>query len=59
MKRTFASDNYAGVHPEVMQALLDANHGHDGSYGTDEHTAKAIEKFKEHLRRRCRSFFCL
>jgi threonine aldolase len=46
MKRTFASDNYAGVHPEVMQALLDANHGHDGSYGADEYTAKAIEKFR-------------
>lgn len=46
MKRTFASDNYAGVHPEVMQALTDANHGHAGSYGSDDHTAKAIEKFK-------------
>ena len=46
MKRTFASDNYAGVHPDVMQALLDANHGHDGSYGADEYTTKAIEKFR-------------
>ena len=46
MKRTFASDNYAGVHPDVMQALIDANHGHQGSYGSDEHTAKAIDKFK-------------
>ena len=46
MKRTFASDNYAGVHPEVMQALQDANQGHAGSYGSDDFTAKAIEKFK-------------
>jgi threonine aldolase len=46
MKRTFASDNYAGVHPEVMQALSEANQGHAGSYGSDEYTAKAIEKFK-------------
>jgi len=46
MKRTFASDNYAGVHPEVMQALLDANQGHAASYGNDDHTTKAIEKFK-------------
>lgn len=47
MKRTFASDNYAGVHPEVMKALLDANQGHAGSYGNDDHTEKAIEKFKD------------
>jgi len=47
MKRTFASDNYAGVHPEVMQALHDANQGHEGSYGSDDHTSRAIEKFKE------------
>lgn len=46
MKRTFASDNYAGVHPEVMQALHVANQGHAGSYGGDDLTAKAIEKFK-------------
>ena len=46
MKRTFASDNYAGVHPEVMQALHDANLGHAGSYGSDDHTAKAVEQFK-------------
>ncbi|MEO7989231.1 MAG: low specificity L-threonine aldolase [Chryseolinea sp.] len=44
--RTFASDNYAGVHPEVMSALLRANHGHAGSYGTDEYTERATQKFK-------------
>ena len=31
----FASDNVAGVAPEVMQALNDANAGHASSYGTD------------------------
>jgi threonine aldolase len=44
--RTFASDNYAGVHPEVMSALLRANHGHAGSYGSDEYTERATQKFK-------------
>jgi threonine aldolase len=48
-KRTFASDNYAGVHPEIMEALLRANHHHAASYGADEVTAKAIAKFKEYL----------
>ncbi len=44
--RTFASDNYAGVHPEVMSALLRANHGHAGSYGSDEYTERATQKLK-------------
>src|SRR6478752_4512821 len=44
--RTFASDNYAGVHPEIMDALLRANHGHAESYGADEYTARATQKFK-------------
>lgn len=45
-KRTFASDNYAGVLPEIMEALQKANTGHASSYGADEYTGRAIEKFK-------------
>lgn len=48
-KNTFASDNYAGVHPEIMEALARTSHGHAASYGADEFTARAIEKFKEYL----------
>src|SRR6187549_2369029 len=44
--RTFASDNYAGVHPEIMEAILRANNGHAGSYGSDEYTDRATQKFK-------------
>ena len=44
--KTFASDNYSGVHPAIMQALNDANHGHAASYGADTYTADAINKFK-------------
>lgn len=47
MENTFASDNYAGVHPEIMDALAHANKGHAGSYGADEYTLKAIQKFKD------------
>lgn len=47
MKKTFASDNYAGVHPEVMAALAEANQGHEGSYGSDRYTQEAIARFKE------------
>jgi threonine aldolase len=45
-KKTFASDNYAGVHPEVMEAILQANSDHASSYGADEYTQRAINKFK-------------
>lgn len=44
--KTFASDNYSGVHPAIMQALLEANSGHASSYGADIYTAEAIEKFQ-------------
>jgi len=29
-KHEFGSDNYAGVHPEVLTALAEANGGHRG-----------------------------
>ncbi len=35
----FASDNYAGIHPEVLAAIAEANGGHQVSYGGDEYTA--------------------
>jgi threonine aldolase len=40
---TFASDNYAGVHPEVLAALADANGGHVPSYGADPYTRRLGE----------------
>lgn len=36
--RQFASDNYAGVHPEVLAAIALANGGHQVSYGEDAYT---------------------
>ena len=41
--RSFASDNYAGAHPEVMAAVVAANGGHVTSYGEDPHTARLEE----------------
>jgi threonine aldolase len=57
LKKTFASDNYAGVHPEIMDALLRANHGHATSYGADEYTLNAQKKFKEHFGNDIEVFF--
>ncbi|HEV7168815.1 MAG TPA: low specificity L-threonine aldolase [Micrococcaceae bacterium] len=38
--RGFASDNYSGVHPEVLTALAQANEGHQVSYGEDVYTER-------------------
>ena len=38
--RGFASDNYAGVHPEIMTAIVEANGGHEVAYGDDFFTAE-------------------
>jgi threonine aldolase len=44
--KSLASDNYSGVHPEVLEALGIANEDHAGSYGADPFTARATQKFK-------------
>lgn len=47
MKKSFASDNYSGVHPHIMKSLIEANSGHQSPYGGDEYTTKAKKKFSE------------
>ncbi len=47
--RNFASDNNAGVHPEVLEAIARANQGHVVAYGDDPYTRSATAKFKEHF----------
>ena len=46
-RRGFASDNNAGVLPEVMDALVDVNTGHTKGYGDDFYTNTAIQSFKK------------
>jgi len=45
--RSFASDNAAGVHPRVMDALAGANVDHALAYGDDAWTARATARFRE------------
>ncbi|GEO96188.1 threonine aldolase family protein [Kocuria turfanensis] len=47
--RGFASDNYSGVHPEVLDALAEANGGHQVAYGEDVYTAKLQEVIVRHF----------
>jgi threonine aldolase len=43
--RGFASDNFAGVHPQVLEKLLACNRGHAMAYGEDPVTARARAAF--------------
>jgi threonine aldolase len=47
--RSFASDNNAGIHPDVLKAIAQANAGHVVGYGDDPYTASAVRKFKQHF----------
>ncbi|WP_239014200.1 threonine aldolase family protein [Archangium violaceum] len=48
-KRGFASDNNAGIHPTLLEAIARANVGHSQAYGNDAWTERAVAKFREHL----------
>ncbi|HEY0431709.1 MAG TPA: aminotransferase class V-fold PLP-dependent enzyme, partial [Pyrinomonadaceae bacterium] len=47
--RSFASDNNAGVHPEIMAAIAEANDGHVIAYGSDSYTERAVARFRKLL----------
>lgn len=47
--RGFASDNYSGVHPEVLIALAEANEGHQVAYGEDDYTSRLREVIQSHF----------
>jgi threonine aldolase len=55
-RRTFASDNYAGILPEVLAAIADANGGHQISYGEDEYTERLGEVVRRDLGERAEVF---
>jgi len=48
-KRSFASDNNAGVHPEMIEAIRAANEGHVVAYGDDPFTDRAVKVFQKHF----------
>ena len=47
--RGFASDNYAGIHPEVLDAITRVNAGHQVAYGDDDVTAALGAAFVDHF----------
>ncbi len=57
--RTFASDNYAGAHPEILEALAVANGGHVRAYGADPYTARLQDLVRDHFGPRAEAFLVL
>jgi threonine aldolase len=54
--RGFASDNYAGVHPEVLEALARVNAGHVPGYGDDPHTDRLRALVREQFGDRAETY---
>jgi threonine aldolase len=55
--RSFASDNNAGVHPDILKAISTANQGHVVGYGDDAYTHSAQALFKKQLGEDIEVFF--
>ncbi len=45
--RAFASDNAAGAHPAIIDAVIAANEGHALAYGADDHTRECEARFRD------------
>jgi threonine aldolase len=46
-QRSFASDNASGAHPDVIAAIIAANHGHALAYGDDQWTRECHARFAD------------
>jgi threonine aldolase len=55
--RQFASDNYSGICPEALEAMIQANARHEPSYGNDSWTGKAANLIRELFETDCDVFF--
>ena len=47
--KAFASDNYSGIHPDILTAIIEANTEHEISYGDDSYSEEARNIFKQHF----------
>lgn len=55
--RGFGSDNQSGVHPRIMEKLVEINAGHAVGYGDDEISLEAEEAFKSVFGAQAEVFF--
>lgn len=57
--RGFASDNNAGIHPLLLEAIQEANKGHVIAYGDDPYTGNAVRTIKSYFGREAEVYFVL
>ncbi len=57
-RRSFLSDNAAGVHPRVLEALAAANSGHAPAYGDDRWTGDAVVAMRRAFDADAEVLFC-
>jgi threonine aldolase len=57
VKRGFASDNNAGIHPDILKEIISSNSGHVTGYGSDVYTEQAVSLFKEHFGNLAETYF--
>jgi threonine aldolase len=56
-RKSFGSDNHAGTHPAILQAVMDANQGDAVAYGADDWTARATASLRSAFRTQGEAFF--
>jgi threonine aldolase len=54
--KSFASDNYAGAHPAVLEAVAAANAEHARAYGNDPWTSRVQERLRAAFGEQARSY---
>jgi threonine aldolase len=57
MSKGFASDNNAGIHPAILNAIVEANSGHVTGYGNDPWTVEAVSLFRKEFGEDTEVFF--
>ena len=55
-RHRLASDNYSGVHPTIMQAIVNANIGHNPAYGDDDYSHKLTCLIHQHFGKQATGF---
>lgn len=55
--RGFASDNYSGICPEALRALIEANEGVAPAYGEDQWTGRVADRVRELFEHDCDVYF--
>ncbi len=48
-KRGFASDNNAGIHPDILKEIIASNNGHVTGYGSDIYTEHATDNYLKNI----------